>query len=74
LPAEYQSGHIHHSVNIPLPLLRVKLEKLDPQARYLFYCDSGRRASIATYLLSQQGYDAFVLHDSLENVPASEMD
>lgn len=74
LPAEYQSGHIHHSVNIPLPLLRVKLEKLDPDARYLLYCDSGRRASIATYLLSQQGYDAFVLQDSLENVPASEMD
>jgi CRP-like cAMP-binding protein len=74
LPAEYQAGHIQHSVNIPLPLLRVKLEKLDSETRYLLYCDSGRRGSIATYLLSQQGFDALVLQDSLENVPASEMD
>lgn len=73
LPGEYQEKHIKSSVNIPLPLLRVKLEKLDPERRYLMYCDSGRRSSIATYLLSQQGIDAYVLKDSLENVPASEM-
>jgi len=73
LPAEYQTGHIQHSVNIPLPLLRVKLEKLDSRVRYLLYCDSGRRGSIAAYLLAQQGFDSFVLQDSLDNVPASEM-
>lgn len=74
LPAEYQAQHIKHSVNIPLPLLRVKVGKLDPDSRYLVYCDSGRRGSIATYLLSQQGFDAYVLQDSLESVPASEME
>lgn len=72
LPAEHQAKHIKNSVNIPLPLLRVKLEKLDPERRYLIYCDSGRRSSIATYLLSQHGIDAYVLQDSLENVPAAE--
>lgn len=74
LPAEYQSGHIKHSVNIPLPLLRMKVEKLDPERRYLLYCDSGRRGSIATYLLSQQGFDAFVLQDTLDNIPVSDME
>ena len=73
LPAEYQARHIQHSVNIPLPLLRVKLDKLDSDSRYLIYCDSGRRGSIATYLLSQQGFDAFVLQDPLDSVPASEL-
>jgi CRP-like cAMP-binding protein len=73
LPAEYQSRHIQHSVNIPLPLLRIKLGKLDAEARYLLYCDSGRRSSIAAYLLSQQGFDAFVLQDSLDVVPDSEI-
>jgi rhodanese-related sulfurtransferase len=73
LPAEYQARHIQHSVNIPLPLLRAKLGKLDPEKRYLMYCDSGRRGSIATYLLSQEGFDAFVLQDSLDNVPESEL-
>lgn len=73
LPAEHQAQHIKKSVNIPLPLLRAKLEKLDPERRYLIYCDSGRRSSIATYLLSQNGIDAFVLQDPLEKVPAAEM-
>jgi rhodanese-related sulfurtransferase len=74
LPAEYQARHIKNCINIPLPLLRSRLQKLDPGRRYLIYCDSGRRSSIATYLLSQQGIDAYVLQDSLEHVPPSEME
>jgi rhodanese-related sulfurtransferase len=74
LPAEYQASHIKNSVNIPLPLLRAKLEKLVADQRYLIYCDSGRRSSIATYLLSQSGIDAYVLQDALENVPAADME
>ena len=74
LPAEYQAQHIKSSVNIPLPLLRAKLGKLDPERRYLMYCDSGRRSSIATYLLSQHDIDAYVLQDPLENVPAAELE
>lgn len=74
LPAEYQTKHIKQSVNIPLPLLRTKFEKLDPARQYLIYCDTGRRSSIATYLLSQNGIDARVLQDSLDNVPAAEME
>lgn len=74
LPAEHQARHIQHSVNIPLPLLRIKLGKLDSQARYLLYCDSGRRGSIAAYLLTQQGFESFVLQDSLDDVPASELE
>jgi len=73
LPAEYQVRHVQHSMNIPLPLLRTKLEKLDPEVRCLLYCDSGRRAAIAAYLLVQRGFDCFVLQDSLDNLPASEM-
>lgn len=74
LPQEYKAKHIKGSVNIPLPLIRMKFEKLDSKHRYLVYCDSGRRSSIATYLLSQNGYDAFVLQGSIESVPASEIE
>jgi len=73
LPAEYQSRHIKSSINIPLPLLRFKLDKLSHDHRYLIYCDTGRRSSIAAYLLSQNGFDAYVLQDSLEHVPASDL-
>ena len=73
LPQEYQDKHIKHSVNIPLPLLRAKLGKLDPEKRYLMYCDSGRRGSIGTYLLSQEGFDVFVLQDALDTIPESDL-
>ena len=74
LPQEYKTQHIKGSVNIPLPLLRMKFEMLDISHRYLVYCDNGRRSSIATYLLSQNGFDAYVLQGSIESVPASEME
>ena len=73
LPQEYQEKHIKQSVNIPLPLLRAKLSKLDPEKRYVLYCDSGRRGSIGTYLLSQEGFDVYVLQDALDSVPESEL-
>ena len=74
LPQEYKDKHIKGSVNIPLPLLRTKLEMLDVKHHYLLYCDTGRRSSIATYLLSQNGFNAYVLQGSIESVPADEME
>jgi CRP-like cAMP-binding protein len=65
LPAEFKVKHIKGSVNIPLPLLRVKMAMLDPDHKYLLYCDTGRRSSIATYLLSQEGFESYTLKGSL---------
>lgn len=73
LPAEYQEKHISKSVSIPLPLLRTKLGKLDPEIKYIVYCDSGRRSSIAAYLLSQASIQASILQDSLDTIPADDM-
>lgn len=74
LPAEYREKHINNSVNIPLPLLRTKVGKLDPKLNYLVYCDSGRRSSIAAYLLSQSGIEAAILRDSLDTIPPGDME
>lgn len=74
LPPEYQAKHIKKSVNIPLPLLRTKISKLDPKRNYLVYCDTGRRGAIAAYLLSQQGLEVSILQDSLDSVPPSDME
>ena len=73
LPQEYQTQHIKGAVNIPLPLIRMKFDKLDHKHRYLIYCDTGRRSSIAAYLLSQNGYHAFVLQGALQGVSEDEM-
>lgn len=74
LPPEHQEKHIRKSVNIPLPLIRAKAGKLDSSLKYLVYCDSGRRSSIAAYLLSQRGIQAAILRDSLETIPADDME
>ncbi len=70
LPSEYQSRHIPNSINIPLPLLRYNLDKLDSDRKYIVCCDTGRRGSTATYLLTQNNFNAYVLEDGLQGVPS----
>jgi CRP-like cAMP-binding protein len=70
LPSEYQSRHLFNSVNIPLPILRTKLDKLDADRNYIICCDTGRRSSTATYLLTQNNFKAYVLEGGLQTVPA----
>lgn len=71
LPTEYQTRHLRDSINIPLPILRSKVEKLDKDRKYIIYCDTGRRSSTATYLLSQNGFSAYVLKGGLQNVDST---
>jgi CRP-like cAMP-binding protein len=61
LPSEYQLHHLPGSVNVPLYMLRMKLSTLDPKRSYVVYCDTGRRSSVAAFVLVQKGFDAFVL-------------
>lgn len=70
LPSEYQSRHLPNSINIPLPLLRNKLDKLDADRKYIVCCDTGRRSSTATYLLTQNNFNAYVLESGLQGVPS----
>jgi CRP-like cAMP-binding protein len=70
LPSEYQSRHIRGSINLPLPILRSKLDKLSADKKYIVCCDTGRRSSTATYLLTQNNIDAYVLESGLQMVPA----
>ena len=73
LPAEHQARHISGSINIPLPILRAKLDRLDRGRRYIVYCDTGRRSSTATYLLTQNGFEAYILKNGLQNVAAEDL-
>ncbi len=54
--------------------MRVKMGMLDADYQYLLYCESGRQSSIATYLLSQEGFDSFALQGSMKAVPEAEME
>jgi CRP-like cAMP-binding protein len=63
LPSEYQVQNLPGSINLPLYMLRMKLSSLDPKRTYIAYCDTGRRSSVAAFVLTQKGYDAYVLSE-----------
>jgi CRP-like cAMP-binding protein len=65
LPSEFQNFRIDDAVNIPLYFIRLKLNALDKGTQYVVCCDTGRRSSAAAYILSERGFDAYVLKGGL---------
>jgi CRP-like cAMP-binding protein len=65
LPSEFQNFRIDDAVNIPLYFIRLKINALDKNVQYVVCCDTGRRSSAAAYILSERGFDAYVLKGGL---------
>ena len=65
LPSEFENFHQDDAINIPLYFIRLKLKTLDEGNRYVVCCDTGRRSSAGAYILSERGYDAYVLKGGL---------
>ncbi len=65
LESEYKNYAIPGAINIPLFLLRIKMQALNRDLTYIVYCDTGRRSSSATYLLNEKGIEAVVLKGGL---------
>jgi len=55
-PAEYKSGHIQGSINIPLQDLSKKIGKLDKDTPVITCCASGIRSASAKRLLKSMGF------------------
>ncbi len=65
LPSEFQNFRIDDAVNIPLYFIRLKLNSLDKNTQYVVCCDTGRRSSAAAYILSERGFEAYILKGGL---------
>jgi CRP-like cAMP-binding protein len=65
LDSEHKNNGIEGSINIPLIMLRMKVSTLSEDKKYILYCDTGRRSSAATFLLSERGLDAACLKGGL---------
>ena len=65
LPSEFENSRIEGSTNIPLYFIRLKLKTLDKAVPYVVVCDTGRRSSAGAFLLSERGFDAYVLRGGL---------
>jgi rhodanese-related sulfurtransferase len=71
LPSEFQNFRIDDAVNIPLYFIRLKLNALDKKIPYVVCCDTGRRSSAAAYILSERGFEAYVLKGGLAATEAA---
>ena len=74
LPVEYKAEHIPGSINIPLIFLRMKINTLDTDREYIVCCDTGRRSSAASFLLSERGFErVHTLENGLNDVPEEDL-
>ena len=65
IPSEYKAFSKANATNLPLYMLRHKLDALDRKTPYVIYCDTGRRSSAAAFILNQRGFETAVLKGGL---------
>ncbi|NNF95920.1 MAG: cyclic nucleotide-binding domain-containing protein, partial [Halobacteria archaeon] len=54
-PNEFRQSRIAASHNFPLSILMSNAERLKTTRNYVTYCDTGKRSSVAAFLLRQRG-------------------
>lgn len=57
--AEYKSGHIKKSKNIPLQQLNSKLDSLNKSKPIITCCASGMRSGTARAILKRNGFEVY---------------
>ena len=67
LPSEFERQHPEGALNFPLYFIRMKLDSLDPKRKYVVCCDTGRRSSAGAFILSERGFDAYLLKSGLSS-------
>jgi CRP-like cAMP-binding protein len=68
LPSEFENHHKDGAINIPLYFIRLKINTLDKSKKYVVCCDTGRRSSAGAYILSERGYQAYVLKGGINSM------
>ncbi|WP_126453127.1 cyclic nucleotide-binding domain-containing protein [Sulfuriflexus mobilis] len=64
-----EHGRNGYGLHIPLPLLRLRLQKLGKGREYVFCCSDGQLSTAAAFIALQQGFTASVLKGGLRTVP-----
>jgi len=72
LENDFQTSNIKGSLNIPLYLLRLRVNTFSPETKCIIVCDSGSHSATAAYLLSQRGFEVAVLDGGLSSVSQEE--
>jgi rhodanese-related sulfurtransferase len=61
LPSEFKHDHFKEAVNLPLNEVRQLVIALDKSKEYILYCQTGRRSSVAAFIMVQCGFKVAVL-------------
>ena len=72
-PEEFEIDGLIGSLNMPLPVLRLKANRLHRDCTYIVYSNTGHFSSVAAFLLIQQGLKAYVLLGGLSSAPKYRM-
>ncbi|PKO51684.1 MAG: cyclic nucleotide-binding protein [Betaproteobacteria bacterium HGW-Betaproteobacteria-2] len=64
-PSEYAYDHLPEAVSAPLNEIRRHAETMDKKTPYIVYCQTGRRASAAAFILVGMGFKVFVLEGGI---------
>jgi rhodanese-related sulfurtransferase len=59
--AEFSLKHLPGALNKPLHDIREAMKKLDKEKEYLVYCQTGRRAAAATFVMAQEGFNVMAI-------------
>lgn len=70
LPSEFEAHHEPNAINIPLYFMRLKINSLDKNMKYVLCCDTGARSSAGAFILSEKDFNTYVLRGGLNaNTP-----
>lgn len=64
---EYRMQHAEGAVNVPLAKLRQEIKALDRSRTYVIASEAGRRGQLAAYLLTQEGFETYLLVGAAES-------
>jgi CRP-like cAMP-binding protein len=71
---EFARGAIRSARNVPLYRIRTVVPELEPDKKYIVYCQTGSRSAIAAFMLNQRGLDTCALKgglSALQKLPES---
>lgn len=68
-PEEFETDGLLGSLNMPMPVLRLKAHRLDSRRVYVVYSNTGHFSTAAAFILLQHGLDAYVLKGGVSGAP-----
>lgn len=69
LENEFEHETLRNAINIPLYLFRLKAEQLNPDKKYIVFCDTGTRSATAAFLLGVRNFNASVIRGGIDSCP-----